>query len=48
MGGIKGAIYRGEWQTHGINNWNDLLLYAFRELLSDLKINIEVKAVLKM
>lgn len=32
LSGIKGAVYRGEWQTYGINNWNDLILYAFREI----------------
>ena len=32
LSGIKGAVYRGEWQNHGISNWNDLLLYAFGEV----------------
>jgi len=32
LSGIKGAVYRGEWQTYGINNWNDLLLYAFGDV----------------
>ena len=29
LSGIKGAVYRGEWKSFGLNNWNDLLLYAF-------------------
>ena len=32
MSGIKGALYRGEWQNQGINNYNDLLLYAFGDV----------------
>lgn len=31
LSGIKGAVYRGEWQSFGINNWKDLLLYIFGE-----------------
>ncbi|MHA1147372.1 MAG: hypothetical protein ACTSR8_03935 [Promethearchaeota archaeon] len=32
LSGIKGAVYRGEWQSFDINNWNTLLLYAFGEI----------------
>ena len=32
LSGIKGAVYRGEWKTYGIINWNDLLLYTFGEI----------------
>lgn len=32
LSGIKGAVNRGEWQDQGINNWNDLLLYTFRDI----------------
>ena len=32
IGGIKGAVYRGEWRHLGISNWNDLLLHVFGEL----------------
>jgi hypothetical protein len=31
LSGIKGAVYRGEWQSFGINNWKSLLLYVFGE-----------------
>jgi len=31
MSGIKGAVYRGEWNSYGINNWTDLLSYALGE-----------------
>ncbi|MFW9996001.1 MAG: hypothetical protein ACFFD4_28430 [Candidatus Odinarchaeota archaeon] len=32
MGGIVGAIRRGEWIDFGIKNWNDFVLKAFGEL----------------
>ena len=32
LSGIKGAVYRGEWQSYGIRNWNDLLLYTSGEI----------------
>ncbi len=32
LSGIKGAVYRGEWQSYRIRNWDDLLLYAFGEV----------------
>ena len=32
LSGIKGAVYRGEWQSYGIRNWNDLLLHVFGEV----------------
>ena len=32
LSGIKGAVYRGEWQNQGINNYNDLLLYTFGDV----------------
>jgi len=31
LSGIKGAVYRGEWQSFGINNWKSLILYVFGE-----------------
>ncbi|MFW9990335.1 MAG: hypothetical protein ACFFC3_16965 [Candidatus Odinarchaeota archaeon] len=32
LSGIKGAVYRGEWQLFDINNWKSLLLYVFGEI----------------
>jgi len=42
LSGIKRAVYRGEWKSYGINNWNNLLFYAFGEIELS-KYNTKVK-----